>query len=392
MKEKKEDKDAGAGGPKKFHYLGEQKKLVRTYARYTLKLGASWSRGLGEVVSARGVALSDLSLSDWSQCELDALYRHWSVECPGMEALREHWVGEKRLQDPSFGTSIMTSGGVGGGRWGGRTAAAAAAADPSSAPSFPPSYSSFINPISPLTSSPSTSSSFSSSPSSSSSSSASAEALKLPTAGAAGAGVEKARATTAATTTTAAATATAVKWEKLKAMMRQVRDFAGALSRAKNGKEYPEIFDLFSSAGRGEGGREGGRKEGGRVRCVSRATSMVGDWEGEEGRKNGNSSSSSSGSSSSNGSDKHKGGKRGQEEEGMEGGQGEEREEGGGPVRRRRMDMSFPPYTAAGAAREDMEERLKEGMRKIQERLKEVVGEMEEIMGPPSLRSSLPPS
>jgi len=394
IKEKKEDKEGVGGGPKKFHYLGEQKKLVRTYARFTLGLGANWSRDLREVVSARGVALSDLSLSDWSQSELDALYQYWSVESPGMEALREHWVGEKRLQDPSVGTSIgtsvATSGGSGGGRWGGQTAAAAAtttatayAVDPSFVPPLSPSSSSCTH---------SDSSASSSQPSSSSSvaevlllSTAGAEAVEVSTRATAGA------ATSAATeAAAAAAAAAAVKWEGLKAMMRQVRDLAGALSRA-NGKKYSE-----PSAGRregGNGGREGGREEEGRVRCVSRATSTVGDWKTEEGRKNDSSSSSSSSSSNHNsGSDDDKRSKLEQGEGGREGGRegGEEEEEAGeGPIKRPRMDLPSPPYKTAGVKREDVVERLKEGLREIQERLKEAVREMEE-MAPLSLPPSPP--
>ena len=55
------------------------------------RLGTNWSRTLTEVVSKRGVALSDLSISDWTQDELDTLYHHWNVECPSMEALKQHW-------------------------------------------------------------------------------------------------------------------------------------------------------------------------------------------------------------------------------------------------------------------------------------------------------------
>jgi hypothetical protein len=202
--------------------------LVRIYAKEKLGLGPNWSRELGDVVSSRGVRLSDLSISDWSQTELDQIYSHWNVECPGMEALKDHWIRAKKLKDPSYGTSIMTSGGVGGGRWGGRTGGGGAAAA-AAASCFPLSSSSSI----------------------SSSSSSLAEAAAVPPAGAA---------------------AAAVRLERLKEVVRHVQEYAGALSRTI----YPDSYysTLMVSAGGGaEGGREGGKeggKGGGGVCCVGR--------------------------------------------------------------------------------------------------------------------------
>lgn len=37
------------------------------------------------------MVLQELSISDWTQDELDALYRHWKLACPSVEELRERW-------------------------------------------------------------------------------------------------------------------------------------------------------------------------------------------------------------------------------------------------------------------------------------------------------------
>jgi len=45
-------------GSKKFHFLGEQKKLIRIYARERKGLGSNWSRTLVNIKSKRGVVLA----------------------------------------------------------------------------------------------------------------------------------------------------------------------------------------------------------------------------------------------------------------------------------------------------------------------------------------------
>lgn len=57
----------------------------------------------------------DISISDWTQDELDALYKHWNVQCPSIEALKEKWKTSKKekedsaktIQDGQYGVPLL---------------------------------------------------------------------------------------------------------------------------------------------------------------------------------------------------------------------------------------------------------------------------------------------
>lgn len=60
----------------------------------------------------------EVSISDWTQDELDALYRHWKLACPSVEELRERWRqgrSEKMETDRKVEEGPYLSQGGGGG-------------------------------------------------------------------------------------------------------------------------------------------------------------------------------------------------------------------------------------------------------------------------------------
>jgi len=71
-----------------FHYLNAQKRLLRDYARTTLGLGVRWRSSLQGLKSARGIRLATTPSSQWTQDELDCLYRKWDLDRPNSEELR----------------------------------------------------------------------------------------------------------------------------------------------------------------------------------------------------------------------------------------------------------------------------------------------------------------
>lgn len=71
-----------------FHYLNAQKRALREYARDHLHLGRNWRTELRGIRSSRGIALSELPSSDWTQDELDALYMAWGLKRPSPSELR----------------------------------------------------------------------------------------------------------------------------------------------------------------------------------------------------------------------------------------------------------------------------------------------------------------
>lgn len=66
----------GGSEYKKSGSATQQRTFLQTYAIETLGLGNNWQQGLINVMSKKGVPLAALPFREWTQGEMDLLYKH----------------------------------------------------------------------------------------------------------------------------------------------------------------------------------------------------------------------------------------------------------------------------------------------------------------------------